>query len=168
MAEGVRRTPNANDDPAERDRFHGLAVVWPLMATAAIRRKHGTSPFIAEYIIPQLILQWITDEKSHLDGIAYSSVRCKIHVYYPAAIANLVFPAKTIATSGYCPSLRQKFALTTPVAWHLLARVNYPFSMPSCGAESFEFVPGHPSPYSGSEFCTVEGRLRKFPAAVLA
>jgi hypothetical protein len=168
VAEGVRRTPDANDDPAERARFHGLAVVWPLMATASIRRKHGNSPFIAEYIIPQLILQWILDEKSHVDGIAYSSVRCKIHVYYPAAIANLVFPAKAIATSGYCSTLRQKFALTPPVAWHLLARVGYPFATPSCCSELFEFVPGHPTPYLNSEFCTVEGRLRKFPAAVLA
>lgn len=168
MAEGVRLTANANSDPTEQARFHGYGVLWPLMATAAIRRKHGSSPFIVEYIIPQLILQWITTEKSPLlDGIAYSSVRCKMHVYYPAAIANLVFPVKTIDKKDYCPQLRSKFALTVPTAWHLLARVSYPFTMPSSGGQMFEFVPGHPIEYFNSEFCTVEGRLRCFPAAVL-
>lgn len=166
VAEGVRQTRNANSDSTEIARFHGLALVWPLMAMSSIRRKHGNSPFIAEYIVPQLILQWIMTEKD-LDGIAYSSVRCKTHVYNPVAIANLVFPAKSIGPSGYCENLKQKFALSEPVAWHLLARVDYPSLMPSCASQFFEFVSGHPSMYIRSEFCTVEGRLRKFPAEVI-
>lgn len=167
MAEGVRRTPKANTDPTELARFCGYGVVWPLMATAAIRRKHGNSPFIAEYIIPQLILQWITDEESDLDGIAYSSVRCKMHVYYPAAIANLVFPAKTIPKTGYCSALKRKFALTFPIAWQLLASTGLKFVMPTCGGEMFEIVPDHPITYSDTEFCAVEGKLRCLDATVL-
>jgi hypothetical protein len=168
IAEGLRLTPGANDDPEEKAKFHGFALVWPLMATAAIRRRHDDAPFIAEYIVPQLILQWITAETDPaLDAIAYSSVRCRMHVYYPAAIANLVFPAKTIVPSGFCPGLVQKLALTVPVPWQVLARVDYPSSMPSCAGELFEFVAGHPIPYLSSQFCNVEGKFRALPAAVL-
>jgi hypothetical protein len=168
IAEGVRQTSDANSNSTERSRFHGFGVLWPLMATAAIRRKYGSSPFIAEYIIPQLILQWITTEKALVDGIAYSSVRCNTHVYYPAAIGNLVFPAKTVATQGYCPQLVRKFALTVPVAWHLLARVDFEVRPPSSSREAVEFVPGHPVEYCSSEFCRVEGKLRCLPAATLS
>jgi hypothetical protein len=170
MSEGVHLTANANTDAAERAKFHGRAVVWPLMATAASRRKHGDSPFIAEYIIPQLILQWITDNNDlKLDGIAYSSVRSKMHVYYPAAIANLVFPVKTIEKEGYCSKLRQKFSLTDPVAWYLLDRVHpSPKREPFCKDEMFEFVRGRPVAYKETDFAAIEGKLLELDAAVLA
>jgi hypothetical protein len=160
--------PNANEHPTLRAGYCALAVCWPLMATTSIRRKHGDSPFIVEYIVPQLILQWITENNDpDLDGIAYSSVSCKTHVASPPIIGNFVFPAKEIGSSGYCPRLLRKLAMTTPVAWNVLARVEYPATMPSYDLEIVEFVPGLQVHYSRSEFCTVEGKLRRFPAAVL-
>jgi hypothetical protein len=144
------------------------AICWPLMATAAIKRRHGDAPFIAEYIIPQLILQWITENNDpNLDGIAYSSVSCNTHVYYAATLANLVFPAKEISDSGYCSCLRSKFAMTNPIPWNLLTRVEHPFKMPISGEATIELIPGRQSEYRNTEFCAVEGKLLTMSAAPL-
>jgi hypothetical protein len=95
LANRIRLNPSMENDFPMSNLYRSLAVVWPLMAAASIRRKHGSSPFIAEYIIPQLILQWITENNDpDLDGIGYSSVSCKAHVDDPRLIVNLVFPAK--------------------------------------------------------------------------
>jgi hypothetical protein len=50
------------------------AVCWPLLAACSIRRLHRDSPFIAEYIVPQLVLQWIAHSNVH-DGIADVTVQ---------------------------------------------------------------------------------------------
>ena len=161
-------TSGANEIPLLRNGYCSMAMCWPLMATAAIRRRHGDAPFIAEYIIPQLILQWITENNDpDLDGIAYSSVNCKTHVSYPPTLVNLVFPAKEITDSGYCSRLRSKFAMTNPVPWNILARVDHPFKMPLSGSAMIEFIPGRQSEYFNSEFCAVGGKLLTMSAAAL-
>jgi len=151
-----------------RNGYCALAVCWPLMATAAIRRKHGDAPFIAEYIIPQLMLQWITENNDvDVDGIAYSSVSCKTHVTYPAGIANFVFPAKEIAPTGHCPRLRRKFAMTEPIAWHLLERIGLDSQRPLAGDMELEFVPGQRTRYWDTNFGELKGNLRKLEATPL-
>jgi hypothetical protein len=167
IARNISKTTTADESPV-LDKFCALAVCWPLMATAAIRRLHGDSPFIAEYIIPQLILQWITDNSDpDVDGIAYSSVSCRTHVDYPAGIANFVFPAKEMRDSGQCPRLCRKFAMTAPIAWHLLERVMLPSHPPFAAAMKLELIPGSPTCYSDTAFCELEGKLRTMPAEVI-
>jgi hypothetical protein len=170
MAAGVKANPAmANEILHLRNGYCALAVCWPLMATAAIRPKHGNAPFIAEYIIPQLILQWITEnDDSGIDGIGYSSVRCKTHVDYPAVILNLVFPAKKITASGHCAHLRRKFAMTDPIAWHLLESVRNDFPrLPSAGDSSLELIAGMPTCYNYTAFGALEGKLRALKATAL-
>jgi hypothetical protein len=38
------------------------AVCWPLIAACSIKVKNPGANFKPEYVVPQLILQWITDE----------------------------------------------------------------------------------------------------------
>jgi hypothetical protein len=155
MVVGASLDPCLADGGEKEDDYCAWAVCWPLMAAAAIAPQHDGEPFIAEYIIPQLILQWITD-KSHadVDGIAYTSVICKTHSDYPAAIADLVFPAKEMAASGYCPRLRRKFAMTPPIAWHLLERVNLPSAGPSASSTELEgLIPGVKTAYGDTALC---------------
>jgi hypothetical protein len=167
IARGISTTTNA-DEPPHLEQFCALAVCWPLMATASIRRKRGDPPFIAQYIIPQLILQWITENSDpDIDGIAYSSVRCKTHVDYPAGIANFAFPAKEIKWDGHCPRLRRKFALTEPNSWHLLERVRLPYGTPHAGTMKLELIPGRPTIYSETAFWDMEAKLCTLPADVL-
>jgi hypothetical protein len=138
------------------------------MAAASIRRKHGDSPFIAEYIIPQLILQWITnDNEFDLDGIGYSSVSCKRHVRSPILIVNLVFPAKEMANSGHCPRLLRKFAMTAPIPWNLIARSHLGSRTSLREGDTIEFVPGFSLHYHDTEFCAVENKLLDLPTEVI-
>ncbi len=165
VAQGVRERANANDDPHQRFEFVALAVCWPLMAMASIRRKHGDSPFIAEYIVPQLLLQWLVEQDGEgIDGVAYSSVRCRAHCSYPALIANVVLPSRKFAPTGYCSRLAEKLAVTEPVAWSLLARADFPYTNPFHASATIEFLPGQDSLYMKSQFCMVEGKVRAMPA----
>jgi hypothetical protein len=162
MAQGARDHLTANDDDRMRSGFCAVAVCWPLMAAASIRRRHGDSPFISEYIIPQLILQWITENNEpDLDGIAYSSVSCRTHVNSPDLIANFVFPAKEIVANGYCKRLRRKFMLTNPVAWNVLRAVKDIYFGASFASPQgqIEIIPGHSSFYYHTEWGDLEGKL---------
>jgi hypothetical protein len=168
IAEGIRRTSDANETP-HLEKFCSLAVCWPRMATAAIKRKQGDAPFIAEYIMPQLILQWITENNDpDLDGIAYSSVSSKTHVTYPIGIGNIVFPAKEIDHSGHCSRLRRKFALTAPIAWQLLERWPPPSRVPFGTNWLLELIPGMPTGYIETPFGGLEYKLRGLEATVLS
>ena len=93
---------------------------YPLIAACSYIRVNKEDPFAAEYIIPQLLMQWVRSEmqatkkhKNQLVGIRYfscSSIRASDMGF------NYVFP-----TSGeqrkdkpYCPVLTDAFRLTKP------------------------------------------------------
>jgi len=92
-------------------------VGWPLIAACSIRIDSRVGSFFPEYIIPQLLLQWVTKEKK-VDGIRYFSTRASHADYY--VNTNLVFPAREITPSGCCSYLRKKFHLIAPIPWELL------------------------------------------------
>jgi hypothetical protein len=103
------------------------AVCWPLQAACSIRRLDREAPFIAEYIAPQLLLQWVARSnhgglgiKPKVDGIVYFSVNCEPDPYHPDAFLNFVFPVQEIQSEGHCPILMAKFELTEPAPWQLL------------------------------------------------
>lgn len=65
--------------------------------------------FKSEYIIPQLILQWIKKNSLSIDGIKYFS--CTSHQRFPKLKFhyNFVLPVKNSLNNGYCPSLSSLF-----------------------------------------------------------
>src|SRR3569833_694648 len=85
---------------------------WPLIAACSIKVIETDASFKPEYIIPQLLLQWIT--KTELDGIKYSSTH--IHAAerrHTGVFYNLVLPVKTFTSDeGYCPILSELFQCT--------------------------------------------------------
>lgn len=98
-------------------------LLWyPLIAASSFIRAKRKDPFAAEYIIPQLIMQWIRDRMdskecgiaTHLVGIRYfscASVRASNMGY------NYVFPAsgqKISKKFQYCPILKNAFVMTVP------------------------------------------------------
>lgn len=109
----------------------GAYLSWyPLIAACSYIRVNKEEPFAAEYIIPQLLMQWARSEmqdtkkrKGQLIGIRYfscSSIRASDMGF------NYVFP-----TSGeqrkdkpYCPVLTDAFGLTKPHYIHEYASIN--------------------------------------------
>jgi hypothetical protein len=81
--------------------------------------NHGS--FNVEYIIPNLLLQWISKEKSDVSGISYFSTKTT-QLRHSDIGVNFVFPPKTssVLSSGFCPELSKTFFLTKPISWQLL------------------------------------------------
>lgn len=90
-------------------------LTFPLIQTALIKVKkeceyHNFKP---EYIIPQLLLQFVRKE-GYFNCVIYSSTKVSTNksneLYH-----NLVIPVRNIANTGYCTYLTQKIQLTEPL-----------------------------------------------------
>ena len=106
---------NKKDIDFYSERMHFIlanAVCWPLIAACSIRVDINVNDK-QEYIIPQLLMNWILD-CTDCDGIRYFS--SKMDKYYREAKpgVNFAFPATINASKGYCDKLAKKFILTEP------------------------------------------------------
>lgn len=144
------------------------AVCWPLLAASSIKRRFADEPFIAEYIVPQLILQWIINSEKH-DGIRYFTVQVDTYMDNPTMLCNYVFPVKKINAIGHCPILREKFQMSAPLSWQYVERMDMPSILTNCtpvhGNSKVEFISGHSLPYIKTPFGKVEARSVGYPCA---
>lgn len=92
------------------------ALCWPLVAACSIKVRHPTANFKPEYIIPQLVLQWLTNE-TEIDGVRYFTTKASRYFDDPMTVANFAFPVRTTKPSGYCDHLASRFELSNPVYW---------------------------------------------------
>ncbi|MFL9484586.1 hypothetical protein ACI6Q2_17525 [Chitinophagaceae bacterium LWZ2-11] len=104
--------------------YHQLSmsflVTWPLILACSVDVVYPTAPFRHEYVIPQMLLQWVTQE-SDIRGIRYFSI--KTNSFKPREYVkhyNYVFPPKNISNSKYCEELCRVFTLTEPISNELL------------------------------------------------
>lgn len=103
----------------ETTRLERYLIWYPLIASCSFVRSNRNNPFAPEYIVPQLITQWIrTKSKNTLSGIRYfscASVRASGLGY------NYVFPTsgnriiRNGITLDYCPLINEAFTLSRPV-----------------------------------------------------
>jgi len=134
-------------------------ICWPLIAACSIRVDSEGRSFFPEYIVPQLLLQWVTKDPE-VDGIRYFSTRSLLQDYY--INANCVFPAREIKPKGCCSRLKKKFHLTTPIPWEILQLLNLPNkfqSGPSNSKAKVKLNNDLPSSYAVTGFYITEGRL---------
>jgi hypothetical protein len=96
------------------------ALCWPLLAACSIKARYPDALFKPEYVLPQLVLQWITNE-TKLDGIRYFTTKTSRYFPDPMSIANFAFPVRTTSPSGFCAHLRTRFELSAPVCWPTVA-----------------------------------------------
>jgi hypothetical protein len=80
-------------------------------------------PFVPEYILPQILLQWVI-QQPNLDGIRYFSARSPSKGLQFLGHSNSVFPVREVAPEGQCAYLKEKFTLTEPILWELLTATN--------------------------------------------
>lgn len=88
---------------------------YPLIAACSFIRANKNTPFASEYIIPQLLMQWVRKQvgETELMGIRYfscaSTRASEMGFHY-------VFPVNnTEYENNYCSVLRKAFKLTEPV-----------------------------------------------------
>jgi hypothetical protein len=142
------------------------AILWPLLAACSIRRLHEDAPFIAEYIVSQLLLQWVTRPAApdrRVDGIVYFSVRAEPVSDSNTALLNFVFPAQKPQSEGHCPVLKTKFELCEPASWELLLNAGLPGDRTMHMDLKIQIVPGTETEYLRTAFGTAESKLVKLP-----
>lgn len=91
---------------------------WPLQAACSIKVLNRDAVFKPEYIIPQLVLQWVKQNRE-IFGIKYFSTR----VNYDAPInryTNYAIPVKHISGRGYCSVLKASIKLSEPISLQTL------------------------------------------------
>ena len=149
--------------PFEPDLLTTNIVLWPLLAMSSVAVKHSSGAFKPEYVIPQMVLQWVS--KNHgFDGVVYFSTHVRsVSKRSPLPICNVVLPAKQVAAKGRCSHLCESFKMTDPVGWQLLSSINVGQGISGRTIPSFplEFLEGIEEQYENTEFGMVQTRLNK-------
>lgn len=137
-------------------------IRWPLIACCSVRVLNAADAFKPEYIIPQLLLQWV-QKSAVYDGISYFSTKIDKYTLNNFPIyQNFAFPVKENKASGQCEELRAKFVhITKAVPWQVYqlhkGRGGGETSISERSAE-LELMPGIEAQYNSSDF----GRLETF------
>lgn len=104
-------------------------IFWPLIIACSYLKKTAQSTFNQEYIIPNLLMQWIGRRaKSPIAGLAYFSTKMPKLRNSPLSI-NVVLPPKATykqtLTHDYCTKLSSIFTITPPMSWQVLKTIGY-------------------------------------------
>ncbi len=121
--QGIRRHISYND--LNDDKIRNAYILWyPLIAACSYIRVNKSDPFAVEYIVPQLLMQWVrseinTNENNYdkLIGIRYFSCAS---IKASEMGFNYVFPTsgKQDKDLPFCSVLIKAFRLTKPVYLH--------------------------------------------------
>lgn len=137
--------PEYDDNLLSRDIYHYF-MTWPLIACCSIKVNDYSNFFKPEYIIPQLLLQWVR-EKPSIDGIRFNSTHIDFHnTKSRGDFSNLVLPVKTPRERGHCTRLTSIFEMSQPISWQLHEHA-------TGGGEQFL--------YSDDDFVRINSRIPK-------
>jgi len=149
---------------------------WPLLAACSIRVRHSSAPFVPEYIVPQLLLQWIRKHQ-RFEGIRYFSTRPNEHMSstdpfdfdFVTAESNYVFPTMKNRPKGYCPELTRRFEISAPLAWPIAINADIVGAelVPSSDRWVWSANPDIPVRYFKTHFSEVERKLNSAKCALI-
>lgn len=138
--------------------------VWPLIAACSIKVKNIDDAFKPEYIIPQLLLQYVKQD-NRVDAIKYTST----HIDLKSAAddySNLVIPVKSRQDSGYCNAICNWFNYARPRSYELdkieegrVMMYSGKFSYFNKNFNTIEIRKGYPVDYGNTEIGTFERRM---------
>lgn len=98
-------------------------LLWyPLIAACSFIRANKGDPFAVEYIIPQLLMQWVRKETRHARTKEDEQVKKLVGIRYFSCASvqasdmgfNYVFPTVFNDKNDYCSILSKAFRLTQP------------------------------------------------------
>lgn len=90
-------------------------VSFPLTLASTIKVKNSKHNFKPEYIIPQMLLEYVISNKE-IDGIKFPSTKVNYDSLTNVNAYNYVFPVKTNKKEGLCNRLKDLFELTNPTS----------------------------------------------------
>ncbi|WP_333810080.1 hypothetical protein [Flavobacterium sp.] len=145
---------------------------WPLLASCSFVVYKREETFKPEYILPQMVLQWVI-ENDNIDGIQFKSNRIKYDVSNIGSFNNVAIPVVKNKEKGYCEILSNKIEFTEPLSWSLLD-----ISEPNIknflnkedikvddirSASYIELINGEKSDYFTTKFGIMETKLKSMP-----
>lgn len=104
-------------------------LAWPLVLACNYTKENPDATFNKEYIIPNLLMQWISSNTNKnmnkkISGIAYRSTKILNQKNSDIGI-NIIIPPqmveRTLINDGFCPELKKIFKLTNPVSWSVFS-----------------------------------------------
>jgi len=127
------------------ERLYNYLMIWPLVMSCSVKVRNYEDTFKPEYIIPQLLLQWVR-EKEHIDGISYQTT----HIDFRKSLSkgdffNIVLPVKDNKVRGLCDHLKSKFTMTNATS----------IQLSQCGNNSHHYL------YTQDELESLNARARK-------
>lgn len=108
----VTWSPIEEDRDKIRQYLLKYICTYPLRAACSIVVEHPGSKFIEEYIIPQLLLQWVLND-ADFDGIRYESCNSSDEVNTLGG-HNIVLVTKKYDSDGYDMKLRELVKAAPP------------------------------------------------------
>lgn len=100
-------------------------VTFPLTLASTIKVKNTLGSFKPEYIIPQMLFEYIASNET-IDGIKFPSTKVDYNSIINVEAYNYVFPVKKITNKGYCSNLSNTFHLTEPTSLDLEEIIHNP------------------------------------------
>ncbi len=157
-AQDKRILMNTEGDDDFRD-FHVFKAVFklilfPLILSCSVIEKECKNLFKEEYIIPQILLEWVTDSHG-IDAIKYASMSLPDYNLDQSLFTNYVFPAKQHKNSGFCKHLIEMFELTEPISWNFAKSLNCPTQTSLNSKFDFNIL-NHMRSYQHTEFGHME------------
>lgn len=111
--------PKSNEN--NKKEIYRFFMTFPLIMCCSVKVRNQSDTFKPEYIIPQLLLQWIRNNDRILDGIQYKSTHISSKDFTEnSELINIVLPVKTNNKSGLCTKLVKYFESTESISWNLL------------------------------------------------
>ncbi|WP_297334599.1 RES domain-containing protein [Flavobacterium sp.] len=95
------------------DLIYDYLVVFPISLICSIKVKVDDASFKPEYIIPQLLLQFVSSKRG-IDGIKFPSTKVDYTRLRNIESYNYIFPVKKSLNAGFCSVLKDSFELTIP------------------------------------------------------
>jgi hypothetical protein len=150
--------------------FKNTLICYPLQLACSIPVKIKSINFQEEYIIPQLLMQWLKQkfEAPLFNGICYRTSHVPLNYKNPVSpylLWNYVFPIQNV-DHDYCSELKNLFRFTEPISYELSLSVpprgqNYSNYNPSSAtrfnfAHSFSIMDGLQTKYGYTNFYKAE------------
>ncbi len=154
-------------DDIDKD-YISKAICWPILFACSIKVREPNAVFKPEYIIPQLILEWVTTERGY-EGIRYFSLVLPNYRLDDELFFNYVFPVRTRPSKGLCSYLVNLFKMTEPISWglarsmYLSSESNYEGNF----SNNFNIIDSLSCKYSTTEFGRVQNIVDDLPLSYI-
>ncbi|MFC0878119.1 hypothetical protein ACE01N_16095 [Saccharicrinis sp. FJH2] len=167
-------SPLNTQELLDKKKLYRYFMTWPLIALCSIKVSNKDDTFKPEYILPQILLEWISDNHS-IDGLFYQTTHIDFDkVSTRGELTNAVFPVLSSNDNGICPELAKRFKITQPFSLELIdfiegfpelriEDINGDIDPLDLKIKSFEILKGKTIKYSDSIFGEMEKYLEKEP-----